>query len=94
MKKVLASLGLFVFLTTLSYPLSAEAFGKRPSSSEVYQNQRSQPGPGAPNNPRSDSPAREHLRTPEPSLIVLLGIGGSLVVLVSMRNWLRRAVSK
>lgn len=92
--KMLASLGFLVLLATLSFPLSAEAFGKRPSSSEVYQSQRSQPSPAAPNNPRGDSPGRGHLRTPEPSSIVLLGIGGGLVALVSMRKWSRRAAAK
>ena len=92
--KMLASLGLFVLLATLSFPLSADALGKRPSNSEVYQSQRSQPSPAAPNNPRNDSSGREHSRVPEPSSIVLLSIGGIFLTLVSMRKWLRRAATK
>lgn len=92
--RILASLGLMVFCATLSFPLSAEAFGKRPSSSEVYQSQRAQPNPASDNNSRHDSNHRERVSVPEPSSIMLLGIGGSLVALISMRKWLRRSATK
>ena len=92
--KILASLGLFVFLTTLSFPLSADAFGRRPSSSEVYQNQPRQTPPVPTNNPENDTNGRPHHNVPEPSSILLLGIGASLVALISLRKWLRRAAEK
>ena len=92
--KILASLGLFVFLTTLSYPLSADAFGRRPSSSEVYQTQRPPTQPVTPNPPRNDGNGTTPHAVPEPSSILLLGIGMSLAALVSIRKWLRRAEEK
>ena len=94
--KIFASLGLLVFLTSLSLPLSAEAFGRRPSSSEVYQNQQPPAGPVAPNTPRNDTNRPPIQAVPEPSSILLLGLGlaVSLVALVSMRKWLHRAAEK
>ncbi len=92
--KILASLGLFVFLTTLSFPLSADAFGRRPSGSEVYQTQQAQTQPVPTNNPRNDTNDRPPHAVPEPSSILLLGIGVSLVVLFSIRKQLRRAAEK
>lgn len=91
MKQIVVSLGLVVFTATLAFPLSADAFGRRPNSSEVYQ---AQPSTTTSNNPSGDSPGREYSRVPEPSSIMLLGIGGGLMALVSMRKWLRRAVTK
>lgn len=87
--KILASLGLFVFLTTLSFPLSADAFGRRPSGSEVYQTQ-----PVPTNNLGNDRNGKPPHAVPEPSSILFLGIGVSLVALVSIRKWLRRTDQK
>ena len=92
--RILASLGLFVILATLSFPLSADAFGRRPSGSEVYQNQRPPTQPVTPNPPRNDGNGATPHAVPEPSSLLLLGIGVSLVALVSIRKWLRRAEQK
>lgn len=92
--KILTSLALFVFLTVLSFPLSAEAFGRRPNSSEVYQSQQPPAESVAPNDPRNATNGPRYQAVPEPSSILLLGLAVSLVALVSMRKWLRRVAKK
>ncbi len=81
--KTLATLALAVLLTGALSPLSADAFGRRPNSSEVFQNRppsQTQPGqPGGYDRPRQS--------VPEPSSGILLGLGLGLglglIVLVS-----------
>ncbi len=92
--KMLASLALSIFLTTLFLPLSAEAFGRRPNSSEVYQSPRPPAESVAPNNPGNGTTGRPHQAVPEPPSILLLGLGVGLVALVSMRKWLRRTAEQ
>jgi hypothetical protein len=80
----------FILLTLIAFPLTAEAFGRRPSHSEVAQS-RGIPGPLT-TEIQNDPNGRPPQSVPEPSSLWLVGIGLGLIVLLSRKNWLRGQV--
>jgi hypothetical protein len=81
--KILTYCGVFVLLTLISFPVTADAFSRRHDSSELAQNQghpsRSgrvqNPGQSAPNNGQSQTLDITPQAVPEPPALLLLGIG-------------------
>jgi P pilus assembly chaperone PapD len=90
--KILTYCGVFVLLTLISFPVTAEAFSRRTHSSEVAQNQgqpsRSgrvqNPGQSAPNNGQSQTLDITPQAVPEPPAILLMGIGIGLFAVYSI----------
>jgi hypothetical protein len=85
----------FVLLTVISSPITAEAFSRRPHHDEVPQ-QFSAPHNGTthtnnavgPNTPGNNTPTN----VPEPSSFLLLGIGIGLLGMYSMKKRFRGKV--
>ena len=90
--KILTYFGVFVLLTLMSFPVTAEAFSRRTHSSEVAQNQghpsRSgrvqNPGQSAPNNGQSQTLDITPQAVPEPPALLLLSIGIGLFAVYSI----------
>lgn len=90
--KILTYCGVFVLLTLISFPVTAEAFSRRTHSSEVAQNQghpsRSgrvqNPGQSAPHNDQSQTLDITPQAVPEPPAILLMGIGIGLFAVYSI----------
>ncbi len=96
--KVLAYIGVFVLLVSLSFPLSAGAFGRSPSSSEVNQTgtihttakkstasiTTTNPN-GTPGTPQA---------VPEPSSFMLLAVAFGLIAVVSLKRLFGQVAEK
>ena len=75
---------LLVLLMLASFAPSADAFGRRPSSSEVVQGQGI-PGP-LNTHIQNDPDGRPPQSVPEPSSFLLVGIGLALMVLFAKKK--------
>jgi PEP-CTERM motif-containing protein len=78
--KILTCCSVFVLLTLISFPITAEAFSRRHSSSELQQNQVQ----SAPHNPQSQTLDITPQAVPEPPVLLLMGIGLGLFAIYSM----------
>ena len=76
---------LLVVLALLSLPVTADAFGRRPSNSEITQGQ-GRPGPL--NTHIQDDPnGRPPQSVPEPSALLLTGIGLTLMIMLAKKKY-------
>ncbi len=82
--KILGCCSLLVFLMLASFAPPADAFGRRPSSSEVVQGQ-SIPGP-LNTHIQNDPDGRPPQSVPEPSSFLLVGIGLALMMLFAKKK--------
>jgi hypothetical protein len=90
--KILTYCGVFVLLTLISFPVTADAFSRRHDSSELAQNQghpsRSgrvqNPGQSAPHNGQTQTQDITPQAVPEPPAILLMGIGIGLFAIYSI----------
>lgn len=85
--KIVGSCGVCVLLAFMAFPLTADAFGRRPSGSEVAQSQ-GRPGPLT-TEIQADPDGRPPQSVPEPSSFLLAGIGLGLFVLLSRKRLVR-----
>ena len=93
--KILAYLGIFTIVATLSFPLSAGAFGRSPSSSEVFNKQTTKTAATTKSDTNGTSGTNGSPQAvPEPSLFLLFGIAMGVVVLVSIKKRFRHASEK
>lgn len=90
--KILAYLGIFTIVATLSFPLSAGAFGRSPSSSEVFNAPATKPAAATTNNTNGTNGSPQAV--PEPSSFLLFGIAMGVVVLLSIKKRFRHASEK
>ena len=100
--KVLAPIGVFVLLVSLSFPLSVGAFGRSPSSSEVNQTgtvktavktQTTAKTSSASTTTTDPNEAAETPRTvPEPSSFMLLGVAFGIIAVVSLKRRFGQAI--
>ena len=77
--KILACCGVFVLLTLLSFPITAEAFSRRVHSSEVVL-----PVQSVPHDNKTESTNGTPQAVPEPPELLLLGISIGLFAIYSM----------
>jgi hypothetical protein len=76
---------LLVVLALLSFPITVDAFGRRPSNSEVSQ---SQGRPGPLNTHIQDDPnGRPPQSVPEPSTLLLTATGLALMVMLGRKKY-------
>jgi len=91
--KILTYCNLVLFITATSFPLTADAFSRRPTSSEISQSQQAGSLPTYRRDLTSDD--RKPHSVPEPSSLLLLSIAGiGLVGFLSMRKRFRGSVRK
>ena len=83
--KILIYCSVFVLLSFLSFPITAEAFSRRSHSSEVVQHQVQPPNDGKTQNQNISPQA-----VPEPPVLLFLGIGIGLFAIYSMTKRFRR----
>ena len=81
----------FVLLSALAFPISAGAFGRSPSESEVFKQPGKMASPASLANTVGEVFSE---KVPEPSSLVLVGVAVGLWALVSMRKWVRQAIKK
>lgn len=77
--KTLTYCSVFVLLSLLSFPITAEAFSRRSHSSEVAQNQVQTPRDG---NTQTQNVSPQAV--PEPPALLLMGIGIGLFAIFSL----------
>lgn len=82
--KVLTYCSVFVFVSLISFPITADAFSSRPDSSEVTQHRVQAPRDGK-TQPQNISPQA----VPEPPVLLFLGIGIGLFAIYSMTKRFR-----
>jgi len=87
--KILTYCGVFVLLTLISFPVTAEAFSRRTHSSEVAQNQGQPSRSGRVQNPGQSASLDQTENVspqavPEPPAILLMGIGIGLFAVYSI----------
>lgn len=82
--KIIGCCSLLVFLMLISFAPPADAFGRRPSGSEVVQGQGI-PGP-LNTHIQNDPNGRPPQSVPEPSSFLLVGIGLALMVLFAKKK--------
>lgn len=82
--KALSCLSVVLLCALISFPITAEAFSRRPHSSEVEQTR------SAPLATNSETPTTVPQQVPEPSTYMLLGIGIGLFALYSLKDQFRR----
>jgi len=76
----------FVFVTALAFPLTAEAFSRRPQSSEIFQSQQAGLGPTQKND---GTPHGRAISVPEPPsylLFAIAAVGVGVVFLMRKRH--------
>jgi hypothetical protein len=83
--KILACCGVFVLLTLLAFPMTAEAFSRRVHSSEVAHT----PVQSTPHDNKTESTNGTPQAVPEPPVLLLVGIGIGLFAIYSMTKRLR-----
>ncbi len=91
--KVLAYIGVFVLFISLSFPLSAGAFGRAPSSSEVNPTGTIHHHAAAKTSSVSSAATTDSIgvpgtpqAVPEPSSFMLLAVAITLMVVVSLKK--------
>ena len=77
--KVLTYCSVFILLTLISFPITAEAFSRRTHSSEVAQHQVQAPRDG-----KTQTQNVSPQSVPEPPALLLMGIGIGLFAIFSM----------
>jgi hypothetical protein len=82
--KFLTYCSVFVLLSLLSFPITAEAFSRRTHSSEVAQHQVQAPRDG-----KTETQNISPQAVPEPPVLLLLGIGIGLFAIYSMTKRFR-----
>jgi hypothetical protein len=82
--KILSCLIVLALFTLISFPITAEAFSRRPDRSEIEQTQTRHL------HNKAETPNGTPHSVPEPSSYVLLGIGIGLLVIGAMITRFRR----
>jgi len=90
--KVLASIGALVLLVSLSFPLSAGAFGRSPSSSEVNSTGSTQTT--AKTSAVKTDPNGTPQAVPEPSSIMLLAIAVGIIAVTLVKRRFGQTANK
>lgn len=91
MKNAVTYGSVFVLLSALALPISAGAFGRSPSESEVLKQ------PAAMGSAKSIADTAGEVsaqKVPEPSSLLLVGVALGVWALVSMRKLVRQAIKK
>jgi len=87
--KILTYCSVFVLLSLLSFPITAEAFSRRSHSSEVVQHQVQPPNDGKTQNQNISPQA-----VPEPPVLLFLGIGiGLFAIFLMIKRFRGQAAS-
>lgn len=84
--KIVTYCSVFAFLILISFPFTAEAFSRRVHRSEVVQNE----APLTTVNETTQDPDRTPQGVPEPSALLLMLIGISLIAIYSMKKLPRK----
>lgn len=90
--KVLVSIGAVVLFASLSFPLSAGAFGRSPSSEEVSQTGSAQTAAKT-SAAMTDSNGTPQA-VPEPSSVMLLAVGLGVLAVVLVKRRLGQMANK
>ena len=90
--KVVASIGVLVLFASLSFPLSAGAFGRSPSSAEV--NQSGSAKAGTRGSAVATDPNGTPQAVPEPSSVMLLAVAMGVLAVVVVKRRLGRTSNK
>jgi hypothetical protein len=77
--KILTCCSVFVLLTLISFPITADAFSRRHSSSELEQNHFQ----SVPHNSQNQTLDISPQAVPEPPVLLLMGIGMGLFAVYS-----------
>lgn len=90
--KIVTYCSVFVLVTAMVFPLTAEAFSRRPQSSEIFQNQQVGSGPTQKND---GTPHGRAISVPEPPSYLLFAIAAMGVGIVFlMKKRLNKGVKK
>ena len=79
----------FVFVTLIAFPITAEAFSRRADSSEVGQHQAQVHQAQAPRDGKTETQNISPQAVPEPPVLLFLGIGIGLFAIYSMTKRFR-----
>lgn len=89
--KVLASIGALMLFASLSFPLSAGAFGRSPSSAEVNQTGSAQTA--AKTSAETTDSNGNPQAVPEPSSVLLLSVAIGVIAVALVKRRLGRTTS-
>lgn len=94
--KILVYLGILTMVATLSFPLSAGAFGRSPSSSEVFNAQTSKRTAATSNTENKETSGTNGSPqvVPEPSSFLLFAIAIGVMVMVARKKQFRQTIEK
>lgn len=94
MRNVLTYGSVFVLLLALAFPISAGAFGRSPSESEVHKQPATMASPQSMTTATGDGNTTFGEKVPEPSSLLLIGIALGVGALVAMLKWKRQEGEK